>query len=122
MRVIAILTLVLLYGCAVQNEVHEDRMYVTRKYSGDFVKQEPWEMKRFILPNGKITKIYTTTHEFYLWGRPELEIPQGASCYVKYIPETIPGSMGKRWVLYFTWDGTEDLFMLAQDPYTGVIF
>lgn len=103
----------LMFGCASQKDViHEDTLYITRKYIGDFIE---------LRTDKKATCIMTSDALFYVHGKPELNIPDYSRCYVKYIPEKIAGSMSKYWVLYFTWDGTEDLFMIKQNWITGDI-
>ena len=101
-------------GCtSQQNIVHEDTLYVTRKYVGDC---------EGVVADKKLTKIYTSQHIFSLTGHPELNLSKGDRCYVKYIAERLAGTPSKVWVLYFTWDGCEDLYMLRQDYFTGQIY
>ena len=110
----------LMASCSTTNRIHEDMMYVTRKYIGDFDSMYVPIEGRLI--KSKITNIVTDYNHVTTWGTPELDIPQGARCYVKYIAESMPGSMVSVWVLYFTWDGTADLYKIRQDVYTGEIY
>jgi len=104
-----LIILICFYGCA-SSHIYEDTLYVTRKYVGDFEK---------VIVEKKISKIYTTDSVFCILGKPNLSIPDSVRCYVKYIPERLAGNNAKTWILYFTWDGTEDLFMLYQNYITG---
>jgi len=106
-----IILLLLFSGCATY--LHEDSLYVTRKYCGTFDT---------LCIEKKDVKIITSEQYFYIHGRVALNIPPRARCYVKYIRETLPDSYGSSvWILYFTWDGTEDLYMIKQNYITGQI-
>jgi|WetSurMetagenome_2_1015567.scaffolds.fasta_scaffold421471_2 hypothetical protein len=108
-----IIGLIFLYGCHATRFIHEDILYVTRKYCGDFDT---------LIIGKKETKIITTQHELFIWGNIPLDIPKHTKCYLRYIPETPSGQMATFWVLYFTWDGTDDLFMLRQNYITGEVY
>ena len=110
---IVILIAVLLAGCSATNQIHEDNLYVTKRYIGDFVQ---------LVPEKKVTNIITNQESFYIYGHPTLNIPIKSRCYVKYVAEKRVGSIQKYWVLYFTWDGTKDLYMLGQNMFTGEIY
>lgn len=114
MKTLLIISIAILCSCTSQLEIiHEDTLYVTRKYVGDFAD---------LGVDKRTTRIITTEAVFHLTGTPTLNIPPNAKCYVKYIPERMAGATSKYWVLYFTWDGTEDLFMLKQNWITGKIY
>lgn len=114
MKKLLFISLAILMGCVIQkNTPHEDMLYVTRKYVGDFVGMEVEK---------RATHIVTTREDFYITGRPVLDIPYGARCYIKYFPEKIVGSVERYWILYFTWGSTEDLYMLRQNWVTGRIY
>ena len=98
-------------GCSSANRIYEDELYVTKRYAGKFVK---------FIPEKHCTQIQTDHEIFYLAGHPDINIPINASCYVKYSAESMAGT--KFWVLYFTWDGTDDLFLVKQNPYTGEVY
>ncbi len=105
---------ILLISCTSQrNIINEDTLYVTRKYVGDFIE---------LRIDKKVTHILTTEAVFYIMGKPRMKIPVKSKCYVKYIAERLPGSHTKVWILYFTWDDTEDLYMLKQNWITGEIY
>lgn len=110
---VLVVLLVVLAGCAGSGGIGEDMLYVTRKYCGDF---DSLKIER------RYTRIYTSQAEFQIRGRVDLDVPLGARCYVRYIPQRLPGLGSEVWVLYFTWDGTADLYMLRQDPITGKIY
>lgn len=95
-------------------------MYVTRKYCGEFDTLRYSVEKSFIIKTN-VTYIKTSEEVLSLVGRIPLDIEKGDRCYVKYIAESLPGSNTKIWVLYFTWDGTEDLYELRQNWITGQI-
>ena len=113
MKTLWLLTLVLLVGCLSQNSIHEDTLYVTRKYVGDLDT---------ITVDKSTTNVFTTEALYCIWGKPRLNIPKGARCYVKYIPQRMPGTANIIWILYFTWDGTDDLIMLRQNYITGEVW
>jgi hypothetical protein len=114
MKKISILSVALiLAGCSGMDKIHESRLYVTKKYAGNFVR---------MVPQKHCTAIITTEAAFYILGTPALDIPAGARCYCKYSPESRAGTLRKFWVLYFTWDGTNDMYMIKQNPYTGKIY
>ncbi len=114
MKKLHCILLVIIIGCVSQRDIiHEDTLYVTRKYIGNFIE---------LRVDKKATCIVTTDALFYIIGKPLLEIPDSSRCYVKYIPERLVGSNTSVWILYFTWDGTEDLFVLRQNKYTGEIY
>lgn len=118
---VSIILLSIISGCyGTRDTSHRDQLYVTRKYVGNFQASEVmkvgWIFKR------KVTKINTTRAEFYLTGEPKLDIPQGTGCYVKYFPEHIPNSIETIPVLYFTWNGTYDMYHVWQNPYTGEVY
>lgn len=106
-----IILLFFLCGC-VAEQVHNDRMYITRQYVGNFVS---------VTQEKKVTVINTTETNFKILGNAQLKIIEDARCYVKYIPERIAGSNSMAWVLYFTWDGTENLYRIKQNYFTGQI-
>lgn len=120
MKTLIILIVIILAGCSFTSKVHEDRLYITRKYVGEFQAFET--MKAGRLFKRTVTQIQTTRAEFYLLGDPQLNIPTGARCYVKYFPESLPNSISTINVLYLTWNGTYDMYELWQDPYTGEIY
>ena len=105
----------IIIGCVAnrKNVIHEDTMYVTRKFCGNFDT---------LIVEKKTIRIITDEAIFHIWGNPKIDIPKNRRCYVKYIPEKLPGSSNKVWVLYFTWDGTEDLIELRQNWITGEIY
>jgi hypothetical protein len=69
----------------------------------------------------KVTVIHTTETNFKILGIPKIDIPENSKCFVKYLPERIAGSNSMAWILYFTWDGTENLYRIKQDYFTGQI-
>lgn len=101
---------ILISSCNPYNQIHEDTLYVTRKYIGNFDT---------LVQEKKATAIYTDQAMFRVIGHPPLEIPDSARCYLRYIKETLPRNYSSVWVLYFTWDGTEDLIKIRQNWYTG---
>lgn len=114
MRKLTYILILALMGCASQqNVIHEDALYVTRKYVGEY---------EVSLPGKNSTRIVTTQNTFSITGNPQLNLSEGDRCYVKYIAERLAGTHSNVWVLYFTWDGTEDLYMLRQDWVTGQIY
>ena len=105
---------ILLVGCtSKRNIIYEDTLYITRKYIGDFDT---------LVVEKRIAHIYTSQAVFNILGGTSLNIEKGAKCYLRYIPERLVGSHSKVYILYFTWDGTEDLFVLRQNIYTGEIY
>ncbi len=109
-----ILLISVFFSCTTtQDLIYEDSLYVIRKYIGDFVE---------LRIEKRMTCVYTTEAVFYIQGQPELKILEGARCYARYIPERMAGANFMSWVLYFTWDGTEDLYILEQDWITGEIY
>jgi len=113
MKTTLIILSVFLIGCASpQNIIHEDTLYITRKYVGNFIE---------LVPQKRITKIITTHEIFYITGQPTLDIKKGDQCYVKYFPERMAGSPTTHPILYFTWNGTMDMYMLRQNYITGEI-
>lgn len=105
-------------SCSMPTRIYEDTLYITRKYVGrlDSTVIEPYVLR------GGVTHIYTDSMDFYLDGMIELDAQQGDKCYLRYIHESTAGSMWGHWVLYFTWNGTEDLYMLRQDRFTGEVY
>jgi hypothetical protein len=86
---------------------------VTRKYCGNLDTT-------FV--QGKYIKVITTTDYFYIDGKIDIDIPKNTRCYLRYIPEHLPGTYHNVWVLYFTFDGTDNLYMLKQNFITGRIY
>lgn len=117
-----ILLLAMIMGScsASKNTIHEDRLYIIRTYVGDFQGSEVmnigWLFKR------KVTRISTTRAEFYLIGEPKLNIPVKTGCYVKYFPEHIPNTVSTIPILYFTWNGTYDMYQVWQNVFTGEVY
>lgn len=116
-----ILLVILTAGCLPSNQIYEDQLYVTRKYVGNFDTTVVVQERQLFFCHD-ITIIYTDRAHFRIWGNPGLDIPPSARCYLRYIAEVLPGPRKKVWVLYFTWDGTENLYMLQQDYYTGKVY
>lgn len=113
MKTLFFISLIILMGCASQKDaVHENMLYITRKYVGDFIE---------LVPEKKITQIVTTRETFYIRGNPDLDIKKGARCYVKYFPERMANSMTTYFVLYFTYNGTMDMYTVHQNWITGEI-
>ncbi len=113
MKSLLFVALLILVGCSSANRIYEDQLYVTKKYVGCFIKQVPLK---------KRIEIVTMLDTFSVVGHPVLDIPAEARCYVKYSPERRAGTIRRFWILYFTWDGTDDLYMVGQNPYTGEIY
>lgn len=113
MKTIFIVIALFLVGCSSTNRIYEDELYITKKYVGKFI--------RFV-PEKRCTNIQTDRESFYIMGHPDINIPVGAPCYVKYSAESKAGTLRKFWILYFTWDGTDDLYMVKQNPYTGKVY
>jgi hypothetical protein len=98
--------------CSCTHQIYENTLYITRKYCGTL---ERVDIEK------KYVRIQTSETYFYIL-RTEVEIPIGVKCYVKYIPENLPSNIdSKVYILYFTWDGTEDLYMIRQNYITGQI-
>ena len=117
-RLFLLFAVISLIGCMSQrNIIHEDTMYVTRKYIGDFDTLVITKIRR-----SNYTMVFTDQARFSLLGMPELGVKKNNRCYLRYIPETLPGSHSKIWVLYFTWDGTSDFYKLHQNPITGQVY
>ena len=113
MKTIIIVIALILAGCSSANRIYEDELYITKKYVGKFV--------RFV-PEKRCTEIQTDRETFYLAGHPDIDIPSGARCYVKYSAESRAGTIRKFWILYFTYDGTDNFYMVKQNPYTGQVY
>jgi len=113
MKTIFLVIALFLAGCSSSNRIYEDNLYVTKKYVGNFVR---------MVPEKRCTNIQTDQESFYLCGHPDINIPVGTRCYVKYSAESRAGTIRKFWILYFTWDGTEDMYLVKQDPYTGQVY
>ncbi len=110
MKKLLIILFILFASCSRYNE---NVLFVTRKYCGNFDT---------LIVEKKFTKIYTTQDYFYIVNGVNLQIPKDSKCYVKYIEETLSGQIGSSvWILYFTWDGMDDLYMLKQNFITGKI-
>ena len=109
--IIIFLFIIFLCFCKTPQYIYEDTLYVTRKYIGDFDTS-------FV--EGKYTKVVTTKDYFYIAGRVELIIPDKAKCYLKYESQNI--KFDKYWILYFTYEGTEDYYMLRQNYIIGKIY
>lgn len=120
MKTLILFIAIILAGCSSTSKVHEDRLYITRKYVGDFQTFETMRVGRLF--KYTVTRINTSCAEFYLLGDPQLNIQPGARCYVKYFPEKIPNSISNVAVLYFTWNGTYDMYEVWQDAYTGKVY
>ena len=121
MKTLILLIAILLAGCSgSRNTAHEDQLYITRKYVGEFQTMETMKVGRLF--KHTVTKINTGRAEFYLVGDPQLDISPSARCYVKYFPEKIPNSISTINVLYFTWNGTYDLYEVWQNAYTGQVY
>ena len=120
MKTLIIFIAIILTGCSSTSKVHEDRLYIIRKYVGEFQAFETMKVGRLF--KHTVTQIQTGRAEFYLLGDPQLNIELGARCYVKYFPEKIPNSISSVAVLYFTWNGTYDMYEVWQDPYTGKVY
>ena len=117
---LTITALLLVLSCSSTKNVHEDRLYITRKYVGDFQAMEVVNTGRIF--KRPVTYIRTSRADFYVIGEPELDVHEGARCYVKYFPEKIPNSISTVPVLYFTWNGTYDMYEVWQNIYTGEIY
>lgn len=113
MKTILLVLILACAGCSSANRIYEDELYVTKKYVGKFVE---------LVPEKRCTNIKTDSESFYLHGHPDIVIPPGARCYVKYSAESMAGTMRKFWILYFTYDGTEDMFIVRQNQYTGEVY
>ena len=48
--------------------------------------------------------------------------PDSVYCYIKFIEHRIPGSCFSRYVMYFTYEGTDSLYLIRQNPITGEIY
>ena len=106
-----ILALLVFVGCS--RYIYEDTMYVTRKYCGTFDT---------LIVGRRDIRIVTSEDYFYIPGRIRIDVPKNARCYVKYLRESLPDTPGSYiWILYFTWDGTDDLYMIKQNFITGQI-
>jgi hypothetical protein len=90
------------FGCAVQDE-----LVITRKYVGKVISHPGNE-------------IMTERYTFHMLDIPEP--PDSAWCYLQYKEKSIPGSVMTQYILYFTWNGTDELYMLRQNPYTGIVY
>ena len=74
---------------------------------------------------GKVVNTYDNciiTDKGYFYLTEEINPPDTAYCYLKYIEKRIPGSCGTYYVLYFTWEGTDSLYLIRQNPFTGEIY
>ena len=118
--IVCLIAIAFLIGGCSASQVHEDRLYITRKYVGDFQTFETMRVGRLF--KHTVTRINTGRAEFYLIGDPQIDIPTGARCYVKYFPESLPNSASSVAVLYFTWNGTYDMYEVWQDRYTGKVY
>jgi hypothetical protein len=96
------------YECAL-----EDTLRVTKKYCGKFDT---------LIHNEKSTMIYTDMVIFHIEGNPIIDIPKNSLCYMKYNKEYYMPGRCYVWMLYFTWEGTADWYVLRQDPITGEIY
>ncbi len=122
MKALLIFLITLIFmGCTPIRNIHEDRLYITKKYIGDYMKQEEQYVRVFLGITKDVTKIVTTETYVFVPGHPKLNIPVGTKCYIKYIAESRPHHC-KVWILYLTWDGTDDLIMIYQNIYTGQIY
>ena len=121
MKTILLVIAFLFAGCsASRNTAHEDRLYITRKYVGEFQSMETVKVGKLF--KHTVTRINTSRAEFYLTGKPQLDISPGTRCYVKYFPESLPNSISTVNVLYFTWNGCYDMYEVWQNYYTGQIY
>lgn len=123
MQLLTLIAMLIFFSCTPQmrlNTIHEDTLYVTRKYIGHFIKIDYVSIKRVF--NYRATRIRTNECIVYIWGEQYLDIPIGTRCYIKYFPERIPGTNTKAWVLYLTWDGTDNFYRLIQDQITGKVY
>ena len=112
--ILGILVGIILAGCTTSEDlVYEDQLRITRKYIGEYIQTV--DQKRNI-------SIYTTEAVVKIAGHPELKIPEGSSCYLRYRAEQYAGNLQRYYVLYFTWNGTNDLYMVYQNPITGQIY
>jgi len=99
--------------CVSCSKYAEDALYITRKYCGNFDT---------LIVGKRYTEIYTTQDNFLILKGINLNIPKGSPCYVKYIRERLSGTkFNDIWILYFTWEGTSDLYMIKQNYITGRI-
>lgn len=114
MKIIKILLFAfLLVSCVPKRLLNENMLYITRRYCGNF---DTLYVER------KCTKIVTTENEFYIVPPVYLNIPKNSMCYIKYFPELLSGTKHKVWILYFTWEGTSDFYMLRQNYITGKVY
>lgn len=110
--IIIIIFSTMLFSCSTSQYIQENKMYITRKYCGDYIEQ--------ITIDKRFERIYTTQAIFQIRSGV-INVPVGTRCYIKYRAEIWAGQRAPVWVLYFTWDGTKDLFMLRQNVMTGEI-
>jgi hypothetical protein len=96
-----IILILLLTSCASTD------LMITKKYIGKVMSH-----------NGD--QILTSRGDFHLY--EPVEPPDTAYCYLRYIEQGIPGSVGTYYVLYFTWEGTDSIYKVKQNPFTGEIF
>ncbi len=74
---------------------------------------------------GKVVNIYDNcviTSQGYFYLTDKANPPDTAYCYLRYVEKRISGSCGTCYVLYFTWEGTDSLYLIRQNPFTGEIF
>ena len=104
----ALLILMVLSSCASPMRIQEDVMYKTREYCGEFVSisAEKWNYE-----------VQTTEAIFHV--KDSVSVPKGVRCYFKLIEERVPGSASMVWVVYFTWDGTDQNYRVCQNFVTG---
>ena len=112
MKTIALILLLSFCGCVGMRPIHQGGLYITRKYCGDFDT---------LITGKKESIVRTSDAYFYIPAKVILNIPKDTRCYIRYIPELLSGTSNSVWILYFTWDGTEDLYMIKQNFITGRI-
>lgn len=120
-NLITLTLLILSISCTVTKDVfRESHLNNTLAYCGDFERLWHTTERRFILCS-EVTYVATSLDTLAFAGYMDLPLCKGDRCYVKYFIEN-GGPRSEYYILYFTWEGADDFYMLRQNWVTGEVY
>lgn len=112
----SILLFFFLFSCSVPRTiVKEDVMYITKQYCGILLSDQQVKSDYF----KGTTYIVTDRTSFHVKGY--YTFPDSVRCYFQ-LKKSLYGSGTVIWMCYFTYEGTDKLYYILQDPILGKIY
>ena len=116
MKKLLIIVMIMLSSCALNKIIKEDTLYVTKKYCGRLLSTNYIESGKY----RRTTQIITDEAQFHVKGN--VQVPDSVRCYFKMKETIISAGESVVWMVYFTYDGTDDLYFIIQNFITGRIY